>query len=79
MEARTTGELVRMSMGLGILGRSAEAQRFPEFGCAYRIGTFERGRGDSMDGGRGGLCFSRGLGSLDRIESGDPSGASDPP
>ncbi|GKD60979.1 hypothetical protein Tco_1298488, partial [Tanacetum coccineum] len=34
---------------------------------------------DSMDGGRGGLCFSRGLGSLDRIESGDPSGASDPP
>ncbi|GJV93060.1 putative reverse transcriptase domain-containing protein [Tanacetum coccineum] len=33
---------------------------------------------DSMDGGRGGLCFPRGLGSLDRIESGDPSGASDP-
>ncbi|GJT29675.1 hypothetical protein Tco_0909950 [Tanacetum coccineum] len=35
--------------------------------------------GDSMDGGGGGLCFSIGLGSLDRIESGDPSGASDPP
>ncbi|GJW90882.1 hypothetical protein Tco_0168435 [Tanacetum coccineum] len=34
---------------------------------------------DSVDGGRGGLCFPRGLGSLDRIESGDPSGASDPP
>ncbi|GKA47603.1 hypothetical protein Tco_0740486 [Tanacetum coccineum] len=34
---------------------------------------------DSMDGGGGGLCFPRGLGSLDRIESGDPSGASDPP
>ncbi|GJS58024.1 RNA-directed DNA polymerase [Tanacetum coccineum] len=34
---------------------------------------------DSMDGGRGGLCFPRALGSLDRIESGDPSGASDPP
>ncbi|GKA45511.1 hypothetical protein Tco_0738307 [Tanacetum coccineum] len=33
---------------------------------------------DSMDGGRGGLCFPRGLGSLDRIDSGDPSGASDP-
>ncbi|GJT25094.1 hypothetical protein Tco_0895031 [Tanacetum coccineum] len=33
---------------------------------------------DSMDGGGGGLCFSRGLGSLDRIESGDLSGASDP-
>ncbi|GJY41058.1 NIN-like protein [Tanacetum coccineum] len=33
---------------------------------------------DSMDGGGGGLCFSRGLGSLDRIESGDSSGASDP-
>ncbi|GJX70647.1 hypothetical protein Tco_0307818, partial [Tanacetum coccineum] len=33
---------------------------------------------DSMDGGGGGLCFPRGLGSLDRIESGDPSGASDP-
>ncbi|GJV89947.1 hypothetical protein Tco_1533885 [Tanacetum coccineum] len=32
---------------------------------------------DSMDGGRGGLCFPRGLGSLDRIESGDSSGASD--
>ncbi|GJR96503.1 hypothetical protein Tco_0268677 [Tanacetum coccineum] len=34
--------------------------------------------GDSMDYGRGGLCFLRGLDSLDRIESGDPSGASDP-
>ncbi|GJU63255.1 putative reverse transcriptase domain-containing protein [Tanacetum coccineum] len=32
---------------------------------------------DSMDGGGGGLCFPRGLGSLDRIESGDSSGASD--
>ncbi|GJW26919.1 hypothetical protein Tco_0040730 [Tanacetum coccineum] len=35
--------------------------------------------GDSMDYGRGGLCFPRGLGSLNRIELGDPSGASDPP
>ncbi|GJT51092.1 hypothetical protein Tco_0977249 [Tanacetum coccineum] len=35
--------------------------------------------GDSMDCGGGGLCFPKGLGSLDRIESGDPSGASDPP
>ncbi|GKB56500.1 hypothetical protein Tco_0912686 [Tanacetum coccineum] len=35
--------------------------------------------GDSIDYGGGGLCFPRGLGSLDRIESGDPSGASDPP
>ncbi|GJV37409.1 hypothetical protein Tco_1409886 [Tanacetum coccineum] len=33
---------------------------------------------DSMDGRGGGLCFPRGLGSLDRIESGDLSGASDP-
>ncbi|GKD89743.1 hypothetical protein Tco_1365250 [Tanacetum coccineum] len=33
---------------------------------------------DSMDGGGGGICFPRGLGSLDRIESGDSSGASDP-
>ncbi|GKB71048.1 hypothetical protein Tco_0932460, partial [Tanacetum coccineum] len=33
---------------------------------------------NSMDGGGGGLCFPRGLGSLDRIESGDSSGASDP-
>ncbi|GJZ47693.1 hypothetical protein Tco_0601525, partial [Tanacetum coccineum] len=33
---------------------------------------------DSIDGGGGGLCFPRGLGSLDRIESGDPSGALDP-
>ncbi|GJR47699.1 hypothetical protein Tco_1315802 [Tanacetum coccineum] len=33
---------------------------------------------DSMDGGGGGLCFPRGLGSLDRIESGNSSGASDP-
>ncbi|GKF38043.1 hypothetical protein Tco_0118104, partial [Tanacetum coccineum] len=33
---------------------------------------------DSMDGGEGGLCFPRGLGLLDRIESGDPSEASDP-
>ncbi|GJY53361.1 hypothetical protein Tco_0445025 [Tanacetum coccineum] len=34
---------------------------------------------DSMDGRGGGLCFPRGLGSLVRIESGDPSGASDLP
>ncbi|GJU95410.1 putative reverse transcriptase domain-containing protein [Tanacetum coccineum] len=34
--------------------------------------------GRQMDGGGGGLCFPRGLGSLDRIESGDSSGASDP-
>ncbi|GJR42192.1 hypothetical protein Tco_1310295 [Tanacetum coccineum] len=34
--------------------------------------------GDCMDGGGGGLCFPRGLGSLDRIESGDSSGALDP-
>ncbi|GJR56266.1 hypothetical protein Tco_1406787 [Tanacetum coccineum] len=33
---------------------------------------------ESMDGGGGGLCFPRGLGSLDRIESGNSSGASDP-
>ncbi|GJY69709.1 hypothetical protein Tco_0472691 [Tanacetum coccineum] len=33
--------------------------------------------GDSIDCGGGGLCFSRGLGSLDKIESGDPLGASD--
>ncbi|GJY37476.1 hypothetical protein Tco_0422854 [Tanacetum coccineum] len=33
---------------------------------------------DSMDGGGGCLCFLRGLGSLDRIESGDSSGALDP-
>ncbi|GKF39461.1 hypothetical protein Tco_0119522 [Tanacetum coccineum] len=33
---------------------------------------------DSIDGGGGGLCFPRGLGLFDRIESGDPSGASDP-
>ncbi|GJT06462.1 hypothetical protein Tco_0840924 [Tanacetum coccineum] len=32
-----------------------------------------------IDCGGGGLCFPRGLGSLDRIESGDSSGASDPP
>ncbi|GKF12579.1 hypothetical protein Tco_0050505 [Tanacetum coccineum] len=32
---------------------------------------------DSMDGGGGGLCFPRGLGSLDRIESSDSPGASD--
>ncbi|GJT93467.1 hypothetical protein Tco_1082312 [Tanacetum coccineum] len=35
--------------------------------------------GDIMDDRGGGLCFPRGLGSLNRIESGDPSGASDPP
>ncbi|GJT34041.1 hypothetical protein Tco_0924460 [Tanacetum coccineum] len=33
---------------------------------------------DSMDYGGGGLCFPRGLDSLDMIESGDPSGDSDP-
>ncbi|GKC53327.1 hypothetical protein Tco_1076072 [Tanacetum coccineum] len=33
---------------------------------------------DSIDGEGGGLCFPRGLGSLDRIKSSDSSGASDP-
>ncbi|GJV02051.1 hypothetical protein Tco_1335620 [Tanacetum coccineum] len=33
---------------------------------------------DNMDGGGGGLCFPRGLGSLDMVESGDSSGASNP-
>ncbi|GJV80653.1 putative reverse transcriptase domain-containing protein [Tanacetum coccineum] len=33
--------------------------------------------GDSMNGGGGGLCFPRGLGLLDRIESGDSLGALD--
>ncbi|GKF12433.1 hypothetical protein Tco_0050359, partial [Tanacetum coccineum] len=33
---------------------------------------------DNINGGGGGLCFPRGLGSLDRIELGDPSRASDP-
>ncbi|GKE34609.1 hypothetical protein Tco_1453931 [Tanacetum coccineum] len=33
----------------------------------------------AMDCGGGGICFPRGLGSLDRIESGNPSGASDLP
>ncbi|GJW90546.1 hypothetical protein Tco_0168099 [Tanacetum coccineum] len=35
--------------------------------------------GDSIDCRGGGLCFPRGLGTLDRIESCDPSGALDPP
>ncbi|GKD57985.1 hypothetical protein Tco_1295494, partial [Tanacetum coccineum] len=34
--------------------------------------------GDNIDCRGGGLCFSRGLGSLNRIESGDPSGSSNP-
>ncbi|GJS73234.1 hypothetical protein Tco_0706075 [Tanacetum coccineum] len=34
--------------------------------------------GDSIDGRGGGICFLRGLGSLDKIKSGDPSGALDP-
>ncbi|GKB51752.1 hypothetical protein Tco_0902505, partial [Tanacetum coccineum] len=33
---------------------------------------------DSMDGRGGGICFPRGLGSLNKIESSNPSGASDP-
>ncbi|GJT28546.1 hypothetical protein Tco_0908821 [Tanacetum coccineum] len=37
----------------------------------------EDAQDNSIDGGGGGLCFPRGLGSLDRIESGNSSGASD--
>ncbi|GKB63422.1 hypothetical protein Tco_0919608, partial [Tanacetum coccineum] len=33
---------------------------------------------DGVDGGGGSLCFPRGLGTLDRIELGDSSGASYP-
>ncbi|GJR30578.1 hypothetical protein Tco_1106810 [Tanacetum coccineum] len=49
-------------------------------GSRYEVGessTARPTRGDSMDGGGGGLCFPRGLGSLNRIELGDSSGASD--
>ncbi|GJU35993.1 hypothetical protein Tco_1184347 [Tanacetum coccineum] len=35
--------------------------------------------GDRIDCKGGGLCFSRGMGSLNRIESGDPSGSSETP
>ncbi|GKE59188.1 hypothetical protein Tco_1498373 [Tanacetum coccineum] len=41
-------------------------------------GGYDDSPRDSMDGGRGGICFPRGLGSLYRIESVDSSGASDP-
>ncbi|GJR39928.1 hypothetical protein Tco_1215612 [Tanacetum coccineum] len=39
------------------------------------LNTRDDSLGDSMDGGRGGLCFLRGLGSLDRIDSGTPDTA----
>ncbi|GJW89756.1 hypothetical protein Tco_0167309 [Tanacetum coccineum] len=42
-------------------------------------GGYDDSPGDSMDCEGGGLCFPRSLGSLDRIESGNPLGAPDPP
>ncbi|GJR99897.1 putative ribonuclease H-like domain-containing protein [Tanacetum coccineum] len=56
-----------------------------DIGCRYGLaagqstyGGYDDSPRDSIDGGGGGLCFPRGLGSHDRIESGDSSGASDP-
>ncbi|GJU24908.1 hypothetical protein Tco_1163529 [Tanacetum coccineum] len=37
--------------------------------CRFTYGGYDDSLGDSIDGGGGGLCFPRGLGSLDRIES----------
>ncbi|GJY35157.1 hypothetical protein Tco_0420535 [Tanacetum coccineum] len=48
-----------------------------DFRLIYLWG-YDDSLGDSMDGGGGGLCFPRSLGSLDMIESGDSLGASDP-
>ncbi|GJV13587.1 hypothetical protein Tco_1355128 [Tanacetum coccineum] len=71
VELKRCDNWIRICLGT-VLGILVDPQR------AFQDSTLARRRGDSMDGGGGGLCFPRGLGSLDRIESGDSSGASDP-
>nr|GEZ54968.1 hypothetical protein [Tanacetum cinerariifolium] len=55
------------------------AEAVPEIAPMTWDRRYDDSPGDNVDCRGGGLCFSRGLGSLDIIESDSPSGASDPP
>ncbi|GKB79891.1 hypothetical protein Tco_0946786 [Tanacetum coccineum] len=76
--AGTVPEISPMTMG-EVNTRVTELAKLHEHDTQDLYALLEDAQNrDSMDGGEGGLCFLRGLGSLDRIESGDSSGASDP-
>ncbi|GKE89431.1 hypothetical protein Tco_1566906, partial [Tanacetum coccineum] len=53
------------------------ASRYGLAAGRFTYGGYDDSPGDSMDNGGGGLCFPRGLGSLDRIKSNDSIGALD--
>ncbi|GJY86622.1 hypothetical protein Tco_0500648 [Tanacetum coccineum] len=70
-------EVAPMTMG-EVNNRVTKLAELHEHDTQDLYALLEDAQDNSMDGGGGGLCFPRGLGSLDRIESGDPSGDSYP-
>ncbi|GKF79949.1 hypothetical protein Tco_0235517, partial [Tanacetum coccineum] len=75
--AEAAPEIAPMTMG-EVNTRVTELAELHEHNTQDLYALLEDAQDNSMDGGRGGLCFPRGLGSLDMIESGNSSGASDP-
>ncbi|GKB85765.1 hypothetical protein Tco_0958037, partial [Tanacetum coccineum] len=76
--AEAVPEIAHMTIGERVDTRVTELVELHEHDTQDLYALLEDAQDrDSIDGGGGGLCFPRGLGSLDRIESGDPSGASD--
>ncbi|GKF09240.1 hypothetical protein Tco_0043464, partial [Tanacetum coccineum] len=74
--AKGVPEIAPMTVG-EVNTRVTELTELHERDTQDLYALLEDAQDNNMDGGRGGLCFPRGLGSLDRIESSDPSGASD--
>ncbi|GKF18779.1 hypothetical protein Tco_0063697, partial [Tanacetum coccineum] len=70
-------EIAPMTVG-EVNTRVTELAELHEHNTHNLYALLEDAHDNNMDGGGGGLCFSRGLGSLNRIESGDSSEASDP-
>ncbi|GKB71634.1 hypothetical protein Tco_0933046, partial [Tanacetum coccineum] len=75
--AEAVPEIAPMTLG-EVNTRVTELAELHEHDTYDLYALLEDAQDNSMDGGGGGLCFMRGLGSLDRIESGNSSGASDP-
>ncbi|GKD61424.1 hypothetical protein Tco_1298933 [Tanacetum coccineum] len=70
-------EVAPMTMG-EVNTKVTELAELHEHDTQDLYALLEDAQDNSMDGGGGSLCFPRGLGSLDRIESSNPSGALDP-
>ncbi|GJY15055.1 hypothetical protein Tco_0385477 [Tanacetum coccineum] len=80
MPVEESSSLLRPTRARGIdMDLSAELAELHEHDTQDLYALLEDAQDrDNMDGEGGGLCFPRVLGSLDKIESGDSSGDSDP-